>query len=274
MSSSTTLSGRPTATGGLFDAHGRLVPVAGELVYSPVDRRYFSLAQPAFTLPGVLAAAAKHLGIPDIERLISATEFERCCEAARQKILDDPNLAGLFRGVHVPFVLLPGTSRTDIGEELDTVLLPAVGKAYLEKLPGFEFKNYLHGQLSKAAPVVPGVRYERIVKRHASEVVVGWYFPGALAGYAIPDQRRLIARLPEAVSLSGPLEVAMAFIGVPDILMKLDNYPNLLALSAVQPHDPRMFHFFEAYGWNLSYNQRSMVGAVSEYFSGGLTVCG
>ena len=108
----------------------------------------------------------------------------------------------------------------------------------------------------------------------SSDLVVGWYFPGALAGYVIPEQRRLIARLPEAVSLSGPLEVAMAFIGTPDILMKLDNYPNLLALSAVQPHDPRMFHFFEAYGWNLTYNQRSMVGAASEYFSGGLTVCG
>ena len=274
MSSSTTLSGRPTATDGLFDAHGRLVPVDGEIVYSRVDRRYFSLAQPAFTLPGVLSAVAKHLGILDIERLITVAEFERRCEAARQTILDDPNLAGLFRGVHVPFVLLPGTSRADIGEELDAVLLPAVGKAYIEKLPGFEFRNYLQGQLAKAAPVVPGVRYERLVTRHASEVVVGWYFPGALAGYVIPEQRRLIARLPEAVSLSGPLEVAMAFIGTPDILMKLDNYPNLLALSAVQPHDPRMFHFFEAYGWNLTYNQRSMVGAASEYFSGGLTVCG
>jgi hypothetical protein len=274
MSSSTTLSGRPTATGGLFDAHGRLVPADGELVYSRVDRRYFSLAQPAFTLPGVLAAVAKHLGIPDIERLIAVSEFERRCEASRQAILDDPNLAGLFRGVHIPFVLLPGTSRSDLGEELDAVLLPAVGKAYVEKMPGFEFKNYLHGQLTKAAPVVPGVGYERVVARHAAEVVVGWYFPGALAGYAIPEQRRVIARLPEAVSLSGPLEAAMAFIGTPDILMRLDNYPNLLALSAVQPHDPRFFHFFEAYGWNLTYNQRSMVGAASEYFSGGLTVCG
>jgi hypothetical protein len=274
MSSSTTLSGRPTATGELFDAHGRLVPIDGELVYSQTDRRYFSLAQPAFTLPGVLAAAAKHLGIPEIERLIPGAEFERRCEASRQKILNDPNLAGLFRGIHVPFVLLPVTSRPDLGEELDAALLPAVGKAYVEKLPGFEFRNYLQGQLAKAAPIVPGVRYERLVARHASEVVVGWYFPGALAGYAIPEQRRVIARLPESVSLSGPLEVAMAFIGTPDILMRLDNYPNLLALSAVQPHDPRMFHFFEAYGWNLSYNQRSMVGAVSEYFSGGLTVCG
>jgi hypothetical protein len=105
-------------------------------------------------------------------------------------------------------------------------------------------------------------------------VVTGWYFPCALAGFAIPEQRRVMARLPESLSLAGPLEAAMAFIGVPDILMRLENYPNLLALAAVQPPDPRFFHFFEAYGWNLTYNQRSMVGAASEYFSGGLTVCG
>jgi hypothetical protein len=274
MSTSTMPSGRQTATGGLFDAHGRLVPGDGEVVYSQVERRYFSLAQPAFTFSGVLAAVAKHLGIADLDRLISAAEFERRCEASRQAILSDPGLAGLFRGVHVPFVLLPATARADLGEELDAVLLPAVAAAYVEKLAGFEFRNYLNGQLAGSISVVPGVRYDRLVASHAKQVVTGWYFPGALAGYAIPEQRRVIRRLPEAVSLSGPLEAAMAFLGTPDILMRIDNYPSLLALSAVQPHDPRLFHFFEAYGWNLTYNQRSMVGAVSEYFSGGLTVCG
>lgn len=274
MSTTAMPTGSQSTTGELFDAHGRLVPADGELVYSRVDRRYFSLGQPAFTFPGVLAAVAKHLRLANIDGSISAAEFERRCEASRQAILSDAALAGLFRGVHVPFVLLPATARADIGEELDTVLLPAVGTAYVEKLPGFEFRNYLQGRLAGAMPVVPGVRYERIVSRHASDVIAGWYFPGALAGYAIPEQRRVIARLPEAVSLSGPLEAAMAFIGAPDILMRNDNYPSLLALSAVQPHDPRMFQFFEAYGWNLTYNQRSMVGAASEYFSGGLTVCG
>lgn len=274
MSTTATPSSRPSATAELFDAHGRLIPADGEVVYSRIDRRYFSLGQPAFTLAGVLQAAGKHLGVPGVDKHISTGDFERRCEAARQAILADPALSGLFRGVHAPFVLLPTTARADIGEELDSAMLPAVGAAYVEKLPGFEFRNYLQGQLQGAIAVVPGVRYERIVEDHGSKVVVGWYFPGALAGYAIPEQRRVIARLPEAVSLSGPLEAAMAFIGAPDILMRTDNYPNLLALSAVQPHDPRMFHFFEAYGWNLTYNQRSMIGAASEYFSGGLTVCG
>jgi hypothetical protein len=274
MSTTATLSTRPAATAELFDAHGRLIPADGELVYSTVDRRYFSLAQPAFTLAGVFPAVGKHLRGANVDKLVSPEDFEHRCEAARQAILADPATAGLFRGVHVPFVLLPTTARADIGEELDAVLLPAVGAAYVEKLPGFEFRNYLQGQLKSAISVVPGVRYDRIVADHGSKVVVGWYFPGALAGYAIPEQRRVIRRLPEAVSLSGPLEAAMAFIGTPAILMRTDNYPNLLALSAVQPPDPRMFHFFEAYGWNLTYNQRSMVGAVSEYFSGGLTVCG
>ena len=206
MSTTATRSSRPSATAELFDAHGRLIPAEGELVYSTVDRRYFSLAQPAFTLAGVFQAVCKHLGATNIDKLISPGDFEQRCEAARQAILADPATAGLFRGVHVPFVLLPATARADIGEELDAVLLPAVGAAYVEKLPGFEFRNYLQGQLQGAIPVVPGVRYDRIVADRGSKVVVGWYFPCALAGYAIPEQRRVIDRLPEAVSLSGPLK--------------------------------------------------------------------
>lgn len=274
MSTSMTPSALPAATADLFDAEGRLIPTDTEIVYSRIDRRYFSLAQPAFTFAGVLEAVAKHLRVTNLERLLSAGDFERRCEASRQAILGDARLAGLFRGVHVPFALLPDTARADIGEELDAVLLPAVGSAYVERLPGFDFRNYLAGQLAEAIRVVSGVRYERIAARLPAEIITGWYFPAALSGYAIPEQRRVIGRLPDAVSLSGPLEAAMAFIGTPDILMRADNYPNLLALSAVQPVDPRLFQFFEAYGWNLTYNQRSMVGAVSEYFSGGLTVCG
>jgi hypothetical protein len=54
-----------------------------------------------------------------------------------------------------------------------------------------------------------------------------------------------------------------------------DNYPNLLALSSVISPDKDLKHFFwyfEAYGWNLNFNSRSMIGAVSEYYSGGISV--
>jgi len=266
---------RDTApAGGLFDGFGRLVPAEGDTVYSVVDRRYFSLAKPSFSFRGIRESVARHLNLPSLGAVVSLESFERRCETIRARALANPALASLFSGVHVPFLLVPDTATADIGEELEQMLLPAVGRSFNQSMPGFDCKNYCDGQLAKKLDIVPNVRYERLVKQHASQVVVGWYFPACMAGFSIPCQRRLVSRLPDALILSGPLEAAMAFIGVPGILMRMENYPNLLALSAVQPSaDPRMFQFFEAYGWNLNYNQRSMVGAVSEYFAGGLTLC-
>lgn len=270
-----TVNAAATAAAGssLFDAHGRLVPREGEAVYSRVDRRYFSLAQPQLNFGEIHDRVTRHLIADRRGVAIGAAEFAARATALRERITADSGAAGLFAGVHVPF-LLParGGADADVGAELDGSLLPAVGRAYVEKLPGFEFRNYCRGHLAQVLQVHPGVRYERLVERHAREPLVGWYFPTAFAGYSIPEQRRVVARLADVVSLSGPLEAAAAFIGTPDLLMRLDNYPNLLALAAVMPTDPKMFQFFEAYGWNLTYNQRSMLGAVSEYFSGGATI--
>lgn len=256
-----------------FGSHGRLVPATGEAVYSQVDRRYFSLSQPDCDPAAIHSRLVRHLAAEERGGLLAAADFATATTELRVRIEADPCLSGLFAGVHVPFMLPTrvGTD-ADIGREMDAVLLPAVGRSFQEKLPGFEFRNYLQGQLVGSLRISPGVRYERLVERHSREPLVGWYFPAAFSGYSIPEQRRVIGRLPESVALSGPLEVAAAFIGTPDVLMRLDNYPNLLALAAVSPPDAKMFQFFEAYGWNLTYNQRSMIGAVSEYFAGGATI--
>jgi hypothetical protein len=107
-------------------------------------------------------------------------------------------------------------------------------------------------------------------------MICGWYFPTALSGYAIPDQRTLVSRLPESLLLSGPSEVAAALICSPELMYKSDGkYGKLLALSSIEPSDPDQdyfFWFFESYGWDLEFNQRSFIGPVSEYFAGGITV--
>ena len=62
----------------------------------------------------------------------------------------------------------------------------------------------------------------------------------------------------------------------PELLYKSDGkYGKLLALSSVEPTNPEedfFFWFFESYGWDLEFNMRSYLGAVSEDYSGGLTV--
>ena len=122
----------------------------------------------------------------------------------------------------------------------------------------------------------PESRWNKLEAAWQKSTLVGWYFPTALAGFAIPDQVKTLGRLPEALILSGVLEVSAALIGTPNLLMKSDGkYPNLLALTANTPTLPEtkhLFWFFEAYGWNLNFNWRSKIGAVSEYYSGGLTI--
>ena len=267
-------SGNGHAAAQLFDAEGRLVPAEGERVYDLTDRGYFSLQQPEINYPAIHANVAKFLDRPDLERSISAGDFEDRCQRLRGQIIADQALGGLFSGVHVPFLLAADGEQSDLGSELDSVLLKAVERSFTAKFPQFFFRNYKQGQMKEQLCVVPGCRYETLLEARRKAPVVGWYFPNCLRGFGIPDQRGLVGRLPAPLILSGPLEAASALIGVPELLMKLDKYPNLLALSAVTPADRRFFSFFEAYGWNLTFNYRSMIGAVSEYCAGGLTAIG
>lgn len=268
---SSSVSGSPTSHG-LFDSHGRLIPTAGDVVYSQVDRRYFQLVQPKLDFAQIHARVAKHLGVPNLDAILSRADFEARCDAQKKKLLAKPETAGLFSGVHVPFLLVPQTAQADVGEEVESKLLGPVGASFTEALPKYTFKNYAAGQLAGQLAIVPNVRYERLIAAHKERAIAGWYFPTVTTGYAVPDQRKAMARVPDDLCLSGPLEAAMALLGTPDTLVTTERYPNLLGLTAVQPKDPKMFHFFEAYGWNLTYNQRSMVGTVSEYFAGGLTI--
>jgi len=255
----------------LFDPQGRLIPSENERVYSAHDRGYFSLAQPVIDYVRIHSNLGKFFGNPAMETL-SAEAFQDRAESLGKSLLEDERTSDLFQGVHVPFLLPPGTAGGNSAKEFDERWLSAVGRAFADKFPDFEFRNYLKGQLEGDFPVIPDVRYESLLKAAAQGGVVGWYFPTCLAGFAIPDQRKLMRRLPERLILSGPVEAASAFVGTPELLMRTSNYPNLLALGAVKPPQDHLFYFFEAYGWNLTFNQRSMIGAVSEYYAGGLSV--
>jgi len=254
----------------LFDSHGRLIPLDGERVYGTAERGYFSLDQPEINYAAIHSRVAEFSNFKKLDITVDA--FKARCESLRSEMTANEATSHLFNGVHVPFLMTPGGGESDLGKELDSVLLEAVGRSFTAKFPKFEFRNYEHGHMDGQVAVAPGVRYDTLLEARSKGSVAGWYFPNCMAGFAVPDQRARIAKLPESLILSGPFEVASAFIGLPDLLMKKDNYPNLLALAAVKPSRDHFFYFFEAYGWNLTFNQRSMIGAVSEYYAGGLTV--
>jgi hypothetical protein len=259
----------------LFDENGRLIPVANERVYSKIDRRYFRLAQPKLDTEALINNYIKFLDFPQL--LASSKHFiTKKLSEIKVELLADDKTANIFKGVHVPFVVVKNEKYSNFTEEFSESLLRKVQNSFQDKFLKYEFKDFNLIPLNNNWNIVEGSRWEKIANSKPEEIVVGWYFPTSLAGFAIPDQRTLIARLPKSMILSGPTEVAHAFIGTPEILMKTDdNYPNLLALSSVISPDKDLKHFFwyfEAYGWNLNFNSRSMIGAVSEYYSGGISV--
>lgn len=251
---------------GLFDAVGRLIPLGQERVYGSQDRAYFRLKQPTLDLTRITERFQKYL--PGFKE--SAELVEKKCTELRTRIEGDAKIASLFKGVHVPFVIPPAGPEGWLRQFRDLLEGP-LARSFRDAFPQYTFTNYLKETFPSEAPPIKGSRYEQVVDT-AGALRIGWYFPGALRGFAIPDQRTLMSRLPEPLILSGPLEAAAALIGSPDLLMNHDHYPNLLALAAVRHPRPHMFYFFEAYGWNLTCNERSMIGAVSEYYSGGLTL--
>jgi len=255
-----------------IDTNGRLVPETSEFVYSQVDRRYFFLDQPSLDLSGIFARFERHF-MGKIS--ITEKEFTDQINSLVQNLADDAAHKELLSGVYVPFVIPAYLSQMDLGEAF-AELVNLVEKSFASEFQKYEFHDYTDKNYSKNMQIVPTSRIDETYKKLKSGDLIGLYFPAALAGFAIPSQRDAIGRLDRKFALSGPLEVACAFIGSPSLLMKSgENYPNGLVIAGVQSVEPNQrndFWYFEAYGFNLNINCRSMVGPASEYFSGGLTL--
>ena len=245
----------------MFDETGRLIPSADSVVYSKVSRRYFTLAQPKLDLSAIYQRFDKHL---NVKKFVSLKEFEERSQKILERIQQNPQTKNLLNSVHVPFICLPNLSVNDY--------LKAVGSSFTEMFPKYTFTNHCTEKI-EGLKVEPRSRHDKLLNSLQKNAVVGWYFPDCLSEYSVPSQRDTMGRLPENFMLSGIVDAAAAFVGSPDLLMKnQDNlYPHLLCASAIIPPAEKFFYHFEAYGWNLTFNYRSYIGAVAEYWAGGLT---
>jgi hypothetical protein len=254
------------------DSNGRVIPAGSERVYSKTDRRYFCLEQPKLDLPAIFQRFVKFFGT-DLFVDLDYNEFARQVEQLKSEVQADPSLSNLLQGVCVPFVLPKLSFFKDAPLEHMVI---AAGRSFEDSYPKFEFRFLAENDLDSKLELRQDSRWESIRKIWIERSVVGLYFPTALSGFAIPDHTVVLSRLAKNLILSGIPEAASAFVGSPSLLMKGDGkYPNLLALTAFIPKEQsqsHMFHFFEAYGWNLYFNKRSHIGAVSEYYSGGISV--
>jgi hypothetical protein len=258
---------KATVVQNLFDVSGRRIPAAG--LGGPVndasDR--YSLAQPAIDYAAIHARTAEHLGTVGLP---SAAEFTDRAESLLDSLRRGEQTAPIANAVHVPFMLVSGHG--DLGQALEDVYLPAVGRSWKARFPKYDFKNELKGRLAGAVAIAAGTAYERLIKAMAEGPVVGYYFPLALLGFSVTAAREQMADLPDRFALSGGHEACAALIGCPDLIMTTGGYPPQLELAALQGAAPGYGYHFAAYGYNLTFNGRYHNGQSSDYVSPGLTV--
>ena len=253
-------------------SQGRLDPNDSDFVYSKVDRRYFFLDQPNLDLSEIYKRYTTTFP-GNIE--VSEADFVKKIKQILTSLKENSNESPILNGVYVPFIIPRSLANLDLGESVNQLLV-LVGRNFALEFPDYEFNNFAESDLTEKIRVSTDSGLEDVYKKLEQGDIVGVYFPTFFAGFAIKSQRESMKSLPEKMKLSGALEIACALIGSPNLLMKNgDNYPNGLVLAGVEPtnsDDQNYFWYFEAYGWNLNFNYRSMVGPASEYFAGGVSI--
>ena len=252
----------------LFDGSGRRIPRPGSgAAVNPADSRY-TLVQPPIDYHEIHARLTEHLGPTG---LASAADFAERAEGLLEALRGSEETASLVSGVRVPFAL-GRAQHADIGQALEDVYLPALGRAWKARFPKSDFKNEIKGGVAGKAAIAKGSRYERLVQAMAEGPVVGYYFPLALSGFSVTASLEQMADLPEAFVLSGGYDACAALAGSPDLIINPGAYPPQLDLAALQAPAPGYGYHFAPYASSLTFNGRFHIGQASDYCSSGLTV--
>lgn len=259
----------PVTADGLFDAEGRCRPGGLTAPVHATPRGYFRLAKPALDMDAIHARFATAYGI---DSLPDAAAFRERAEDILTRLRGNPDTRGVLNGARVPF-LLPRASHADLGEALEARYLPALQGAFKATLPDYDFVDHHTASLSGHFAVATGSRHERLIRAMADDAVVGWFFP-SLSEYSVPAMIERVATLPDDFLLAGGYDTCAALIGSPDLLLRRDGYPPLLWLAGLAGDESSAGHYFEAYGYNLTFNRRMHFGQVAEYWNGGLVVLG
>ncbi len=254
---------------GLFETGGRCSPDGLQAPAHVATRGYYDLVQPALDYAAIHARAAAAFGgddLPDVE------SFRQRAEAILARLRDNPAARGILAGVHVPF-LLPKASHVDIGTALETRYLPAVRDSYKATLPTYDYVDHHTQRLDGHYGVAVDSRHDRLIDAMAADAVVGWYFP-CLGEFSVPAMIERVATLPDDFLLAGGYDTCAALVGSPDLLMRRNGYPPLLWLAALSGAKAGESHYFEAYGYNLTFNRRMHFDQAAEYWNAGLVVLG
>lgn len=253
----------------LFDANGRCIPDGLKAPVNVNTRHYFKIRQPEVDNTAVFNRISKHLGQPD---KLNAQAFSERLDKIMYGLQSVPATRNIACGVKVPF-FIPKSAAGDIGTLLESKYMPALSTAYSEVFPKYQFKNQYKESIKNRFTVSPESRHDVLLAKLANEDVVGYYFP-CLLEYSIPATRELMSKLPENMLLAGGFDTAAALIGSPALLFNKISYPPLLWFAALEAEKPEAGYFFEAYGYNLTFNRKPHFGTAAEYWATGLVVLG
>ena len=251
---------------GYFDEHGRCIPNSLTKPVYKTSRRYFLCEQPRIDYRRILENINQYLN--EGQPTISPGDFEERCQGIMDNLVADPLTKNIRLGVHVPFVL-PQREYTDIGNDLDSIFLPAVHRSFEGMFPDRAFVNHSSRQLAGSIEVQEGSRHRELIEENCEKTVVGLYFP-CLSEYSIPAAVEQLGSLPKNLVLAGGYDTCAAFVACPDLLLRLSGYPPLLWMTGIRGHQDGFGYQFEAYGYNLTFNRRAHLGKVAEYWSSGL----
>lgn len=261
---------QPLASTALFDLHGRCIP--GDHLQKPAfknSRRYFRFQQPVIDFSVIYQRLVKHL---TLNTDVTEAAFKSRVEAILNSLQSDAATAALSQGAYVPF-MLPKQGLADVGEQLESVYLPAVKASFEQAYSDKTFTNHHKDDLTGKLSIAVGSRHERLLDAQADNVVVGVYFP-ALMEYSIPAAIEKVSQLPERFLLAGGFDTAAAMVAAPDLLLRTDGYPPVLWMAALDSEKAGVNYMFEAYGYHLTFNRKPHFDQAAESWTSGLVVLG
>jgi MoaA/NifB/PqqE/SkfB family radical SAM enzyme len=252
----------------LFDEFGRCIPKGINSQINIKSRRYFYIKKKNINLDESFQRITKFLpsdSYPTIQ------EYKEKISQIRDGFNIEEEAIGILNGNCIPF-MLPKIESDDIGEEFENKFLPAVSNSYKDFFPNYEFTTHHHNSMAGTLETVKGSRHDNLVKKLKDQSVIGCYFP-ALSEYSVDAAIEIMSKLPERIILAGAYDTAAALISCPDLLYNEEHYAPLLWLSGVKAKQGEA-KYFEAYGYNLTFNRRMHLSKNSEYFTSGITLLG
>jgi hypothetical protein len=221
----------------LFDEKGRCHKSSQlQSSVSEPDNEFY-LIQPKIDNAERLNVLHDYLGQTEV----STQQFQSTTELIKEQTLSKPNLANLFKGVHLPIVLPGGC------DNLENILqdfLLAINVIYQGEISRQRFINMLPKHFYEKVKLFKISRQNLLIRKLANKSVIGWYFPNPLQGFSILAQREQMIYLPHNLILSG-IDTLIALIMYPDVLAK-DDYTPFYNLSAFSYESEEKSIGFEA----------------------------